>query len=486
CADYYRSLAAQRDDLAYDIDGIVYKVNSFALQDQLGFVARAPRWAIARKFPAQEESTILLDVEFQVGRTGAITPVARLEPVFVGGVTVSNATLHNQDEISRLDIAIGDRVIVRRAGDVIPQIVRRAGETQSTSRAIIFPESCPQCGSELVRIDGEAVVRCSGGLYCPAQRKELIKHFASRRAMDIDGLGDKLIEQLVDMDLISDPADLYLLTLQQLSEIERMGEKSAQNLLDALVNSRETTFARFLYALGIREVGEVAASALANHFESLEALQEAREVDFIEIKGVKGIGEKTAGELVDKIKLSEPPKNQALVSWLMGLRVGRINAKLAEQIINILPSYSALRDAGIKDIQSSKKSLIEGVGPVVAQHIVTFFRQAHNLEVLDKLFNQANINWPRNRQPNDSQGPSQPLSAQTWVLTGTLTSMSRNDAKQQLQSFGARVAGSVSAKTACVVAGESPGSKLKKAQDLGVHIMDEAEFCAMLERYSGN
>lgn len=489
CIDYYHSLADKRAGLAYDIDGIVYKVNSLSLQEQLGFVARAPRWAIARKFPAQEASTILLDVEFQVGRTGAITPVARLEPVFVGGVTVSNATLHNQDEIKRLGVKIGDRVIVRRAGDVIPQIARvandQAADNNEPATDIVFPAHCPECGSDVVRSEGEAVARCSGGLYCPAQRKEAIKHFACRRAMDIDGLGDKLIEQLVDLGLIRDPADLYLLSLEDLEGLERMAEKSAQNLLDALAVSRETTFARFLYALGIREVGEVAAAALAARFGSIEALKSATVADFIERKGFKGLGPKKAAALVENIQSGREPDTEDLAAWLRHLKVSGMNRTLAEEIVDRFPSYQALRDAKPEDFENRTISLIEGIGPVVAEHIVSFFSQSHNLEVLDKLITKAKIVWPT-RVGTDSgeRSVSRSLEGQSWVLTGTLTTMKRDEAKLHLQNLGARVSGSVSAKTSCVVAGDSAGSKLKKAQDLGVAIIDEAEFCAMLARYS--
>ncbi len=497
CITYYRSLIDKRTDLAYDIDGIVYKVNSFNLQDRLGFVARAPRWAIARKFPAQEQSTILLGVEFQVGRTGAITPVARLEPVFVGGVTVSNATLHNQDEIERLGVCIGDRVIVRRAGDVIPQVARVANvpdagdpvvsNVDTTPGApIVFPVECPECGSDVVRIEGEAVARCSGGLYCPAQRKEAIKHFASRRAMDIDGLGDKLIEQLVDRGLIGNPADLYLLTLDDIVGVERMGEKSAKNLLHALALSRETTFARFLYALGIREVGQVSATALAAHFSSIEALKSVTVDAFIEQRGFKGLGPKKAAMLVEQIQSGGVPVDGDVAAWLCRLQISGVNTALAGAIASKFSSYEALKAAKIEDFQFSRKSLIEGIGPVVAEHIVSFFSQPHNLEVLDKLVKDAKIVWSDtdNKHANpDQRAISKSLEGQSWVLTGTLTTMKREEAKQHLQNLGAKVVNSVSAKTACVVVGDAAGSKFKKAQDLGLVIIDEAEFCAMLDCY---
>lgn len=404
CVDYYQRLAALRADLAYDIDGIVYKVDSFRLQEILGFVARAPRWAIARKFPAEEASTRLLDVEFQVGRTGAITPVARLEPVFVGGVTVSNATLHNEDEIKRLGLRIGDQVVVRRAGDVIPQIARvLPSKTGSDDlQRIIFPVNCPVCGSALQRSDEQAVLRCTGGLVCAAQRKEAIKHFASRKALDIDGLGDKIIDQLVDASLVHSVADLFNLRVEQLAGLERMAKKSATNLVDAIAAARQTTLPRLLYALGIREVGETTAKLLANQFGSLEKIQEAD-----------------------------------------------ADALLA----------------------------VPDVGPVVADFVMRFFSNPHHLAIIASL-REAGVHWP-DIQPVDKQ--TLPLAGQIWVLTGTLARMSRGQGKEQLETLGAKVTGSVSAKTTCVVAGESAGSKLEKARSLGVRVIDEAEFLLLLE-----
>jgi DNA ligase (NAD+) len=395
CLDYYQRMAERRDSLAYDIDGVVFKVNSTEQQAELGFVAKAPRWAIAHKFPAQEEMTQLQAVEWQVGRTGALTPVAKLEPVFVGGVTVSNATLHNLDEIQRLDLREHDHVIVRRAGDVIPQVVSVVeSKRKPRARKITIPQHCPVCGSDIERVEGEAVARCSGGLYCAAQRKEAIKHFASRRAMDIDGLGDKIVEQLVDQGLVDDVADLYTLTLDQVASLERMAEKSAQNLLDALEKSKQTTLNRFLFALGIRDVGEATALTLANYYGSLEVVMEA-----------------------DEASLQQVPD----------------------------------------------------VGPIVAAHIYNFFRQQHNLDVVNKL-RGVGIKWPDIEVKDKGE---QALDGQTWVLTGTLSSMGRSDAKAMLQSLGAKVAGSVSKKTSVVVAGEAAGSKLDKAQELGIEIMDE-------------
>ena len=400
-ADYCEQLGAKRDQLGYDIDGVVIKVNDLRHQRELGFVARAPRWAVAFKFPAQEEVTTLNDVEFQVGRTGAITPVARLAPVTVAGVTVSNATLHNADEITRLGVMIGDTVAIRRAGDVIPQVERVDEEKRpADARVITFPDHCPVCGSDIERLEGEAVARCSGGPYCAAQRKEALKHFASRTALDIDGLGEKLIEQLVDQEWVKTPADLFHLSVEQLKSLPRMGEKSATNLVNALEKAKQTTLARFIYALGIREVGEATAANVANHFGTLQALQDA---------------------------------DQA--------------------------ALEAVND----------------VGPIVAKHIHTFFRQPHNLETLQALI-EAGITW---QESEVTQGPT-PLEGQTWVLTGAMESMTRDEGKARLQALGAKVAGSVSKKTTCLVAGEAAGSKLTKAEQLGVEVIDEATFIERL------
>ena len=405
CDEYYQRLAARRDALPYDIDGIVFKVNDLALQQRLGFVSRAPRWAIARKFPAQEELTRLLDVEFQVGRTGAITPVARLEPVFVGGVTVSNATLHNSDEIERLGVRLGDVVVVRRAGDVIPQVVSVVLERRPPdARPIVFPTSCPVCASPLERAEDEAVVRCMGGLVCAAQQKAAIRHFASRRAMDIEGLGDKLVEQLVDEGLVANVAGLYHLQREQLLALERMGEKSADNLLAALERGKHTTLPRFIFALGIREVGEATALALARHFGSWEALAGASE----------------------------------------------------EQLL-----------------------AVSDVGPVVADHLRQFFDSPSSLAVVAQL-REVGVSWPDIELAGVA---NLPLAGQTWVVTGKLEQLGRDDAKAQLQALGARVAGSVSARTTCVVAGPGAGSKLGKAVELGIEVIDEGALLALLARH---
>jgi DNA ligase (NAD+) len=406
CIAYYRKIQEKRMSLAYDIDGIVFKVNQRELQEKLGFISRAPRWAIAYKFPAQEEMTQLLDVEFQVGRTGAVTPVARLQPVFVGGVTVSNATLHNRDEIQRLGIKIGDTVIVRRAGDVIPQIVGIVDTKRpDNARDVIFPEHCPVCGSPVETVPGEAVARCDGGLICPAQRKEAIKHFASRKAMDIEGLGDKLVEQLVDQGHINAVADLYQLTREQLAGLERMGEKSADNLLSALEKSKQTTLEKFIYALGIREVGEATARNLALHFGN----------------------------------------------------------------------YAALANASEEALQE-----VADVGPVVAHFVAEFFQQPHNRDAVTAL-KAAGVTWEDRDQPVNTA--DLPLKGLTYVLTGTLETMSRDDAKAQLLALGAKVAGSVSAKTDYVVAGPGAGSKLQKAEELNIPVLDEAGLLALLQQH---
>ena len=401
--DFYRDIQNKRSSLGYDIDGTVLKINDIALQEKLGFISKAPRWAIAYKFPAQEELTRLNGVEFQVGRTGAITPVAKLEPVFVAGVTVSNATLHNGDEIERLDIAIGDTVVIRRAGDVIPQIIGVLHDRRPTdARPIIFPKTCPVCDSAIVRIEGEAVARCTGGLFCAAQRKEALKHFVSRKAMDIDGVGGKLIEQLVDRELIHTPADLFKLDLTTLTRLERMGAKSAENALASLEKAKNTTLARFIFALGIREVGEATALNLANHFKTLEALQNA-------------------------------------------------------------------------DLEALQQ--VPDVGEVVANRILAFWHEPHNVSVVNDLIAQG-VHWETVETKEVTENR---FKGKTVVLTGTLTQMGRNEAKALLQDMGAKVSSSVSAKTDFVIAGDAAGSKLTKAQELGVAVLTEEEFLAEMQ-----
>ncbi|HEY9146814.1 MAG TPA: NAD-dependent DNA ligase LigA [Thiobacillus sp.] len=409
---FHDDIAARRDSLPFDIDGVVYKVNRLALQRELGFVTREPRWAVAHKYPAQEQLTTVLGIDVQVGRTGALTPVARLAPVFVGGVTVTNATLHNQDEIDRKDVRVGDTVIVRRAGDVIPEVVAAVIERRPVPEPPRFNilqsyPVCPECGSHVVRLEGEAAVRCTGGLYCPAQRKQALLHFAGRRAMDIEGLGDKLVDQLVERGLVHSPADVYGLSLDTLAGLERMAEKSAANLLAAIEASKTTTLARFIFALGIRNVGEATARDLALHFGSLDKLLAATETDLL-----------------------------------------------------------AVRD----------------VGPIVAQSIVQFFAESHNLDVVKKL-RGAGVHWPESTGVQQSSGI---LAGKTLVLTGSLPTLTRDAAKEKIEAAGGKVAGSVSKKTDYVVAGEEAGSKLAKAQELGVTILDEAGLLALLESNNEN
>ena len=404
---YFNEIGEQRMSLDFDIDGVVIKVNSIAQQEELGFVARAPRWATAFKFPAQEEVTKLNKVDFQVGRTGAITPVARLEPVSVAGVIVSNATLHNSDEIVRLGIREGDYVTVRRAGDVIPQIVAVIQDRRpADSKEIIFPTHCPICGSLIVRDEGEAISRCAGGLICPAQRKEALKHFVSRRAMNVDGLGDKLIEQLVDKDYVKTPADLYKLTLPMLCSLDKVGEKLANNLINALQQSKSTSLNRFIFALGIPNVGEVTA----------------------------------------------------------------------ENLVNQLGSLPAIENASLEQLQT-----VNDVGEVIAESIVDFFQEPHNRDVIEQLTSaEIGIHWPDVEiQPLTIDSP---FSGKTVVLTGTLSQLTRDDAKDKLKKLGAKVTGSVSKKTDLVIAGESAGSKLTKAEELGIKVIDEQEMIDLLNQ----
>ena len=400
---FYRAVGEKRASLPYDIDGVVYKVNRIDQQQTLGFVSRAPRFAVAHKFPAQEELTEVLDIEVQVGRTGAITPVARLKPVFVGGVTVTNATLHNEDEVRRKDVWRGDMVTVRRAGDVIPEVVMvsRPGPRREQDR-FVMPSQCPVCGSDVVREEGEAIARCSGGLYCAAQRKQALLHFAQRRALDIEGLGDKLVDQLVDADIIKTPADLYRLGVASLAALERMAEKSALNVVEAIEQSRHTTLARFLFGLGIRQVGEATAKDLARQFGSLDAIMDASE----------------------------------------------------EQLLQV-----------------------PDVGPVVAASIARFFRQPHNREVVEQL-RSAGVTWPEGAP---QQNVVSSLAGKTFVLTGTLPQLTREEAREMIEAHGGKVAGSVSKKTDYVVAGAEAGSKLTKAQELGVTILDEQTLKTLLE-----
>jgi DNA ligase (NAD+) len=405
-AAFYEVVRARRDDLPFEIDGVVYKVDSLELQHEMGFRTREPRWAVAHKFPPEEMPTRLLAIDVQVGRTGAITPVARLEPVFVGGTTVTNVTLHNEDEIRRRDLRIGDTVVVRRAGDVIPQVVRAILERRPhDAREFVMPAVCPECGSAIVRLPGEAIARCTGGLVCPAQRKQALLHFAARRALDIEGLGDKLVEQLVDAGLVHTPADIYKLGLPKLAALERMADKSAANVVTAIERSKNTTLARFIFGLGIRHVGEATAKDLARHFGSLDAMLAASEQDLLQVNDV---------------------------------------------------------------------------GPVLAESIASFINEPHNREGIEQL-RAAGVHWPEGPPAESREGPpAGALSGRTFVLTGTLPTLSRDDAKALIEARGGKVAGSVSKKTDYVVAGAEAGSKLVRAQELGLQIVDEQQLRALL------
>ena len=403
CLAYYNSIAKKREKLSYEIDGVVYKVNSIRLQEELGFVSRAPRWAIAHKFPAHEEMTEVLGIEFQVGRTGVLTPVARLQPVFVSGVTVSNATLHNLDDAWRKDVRVGDTVIIRRAGDVIPEVVSVVKDKRTrNTQAIALPKKCPVCHSEVIKPEGEVSAICTGGLYCQAQVRESILHFASRRAMNIEGLGDRLVELFLAQGLIKNIADIYQLKKEDIAAQERLGEKSAENLIAAIEQSKATTLPRFLYGLGIPQVGETTALNLANHFGDLEKIMQSPE----------------------------------------------------------------------EELQQ-----VQDIGPVVAAETAAFFRQKHNRELINKL-QKLGVHWPTIQISKKSQT----LAGQTFVLTGTLASLTRDEAKERLQSLGAKVSGSVSKKTSYVVAGSEPGSKLADAEKLGVKIIEEKEFLELLKK----
>lgn len=470
CAAYFEQIGRRRDTLEYDIDGVVFKVDDTDDQQKLGFVARAPRWAIAQKFPAQEEITVVEAVEFQVGRTGAVTPVARLQPVFVGGVTVSNATLHNMDEVRRKDVRVGDAVFVRRAGDVIPEVVRVLAERRPPDAVVVsLPTHCPVCGSEVVRPEGEAVARCSGGLFCAAQRKEAIKHFASRRALDIEGLGDKLVDQLVEHELVADPADLFALDADALAALERMGQKSAQNLVDALRKARETTLPRFLYALGILGIGETMAGNIARACGGLDAVMALRLGNLVEIK-------ESQARRLHQIAVEELDPSAAVttLSALPGAKW--FTHTHALMLAERFDTVGDLVAAGPEAIANSPDVRIEGVGDILAEKLVTFFRQEHNRDVIAKL-QAAGVVWPAEETLAETR--AQPLAGKTFVLTGTL-SAPRDVFKQRLQAHGAKVSGSVSKKTDYVVAGAEAGSKLAKAESLGVTVVDEAGLEALL------
>lgn len=404
-AAFHQKMAALRDTLPFDIDGVVYKVNRIALQEQLGFVSREPRWAVAHKYPAQEQITVVQAIDVQVGRTGKLTPVAKLAPVFVGGVTITNATLHNEDEVQRKDVRVGDTVVVRRAGDVIPEVVSVVADKRpAATEPFVMPTACPVCGSEIERLEGEVDTRCTAGLFCSAQRKQAFLHFSQRRALDIENLGEKLVDQLVEGGLVQTLPDLYHLQLQPLAALDRMAEKSAQNLLDSLEKSKTTTLARFIYGLGIRHVGETTAKDLARHFGNLDALMAADEATLLQVNDV---------------------------------------------------------------------------GPVVSASIQHFFAEPHNRDIIAKL-RAAGLHWPEQETPLHQPAAALPLSGKTFVLTGTLPTLGREQAKDMLEAAGAKVSGSVSKKTSYVVAGSEAGSKLEKAQELGIPVLDEAGMLALI------
>ncbi len=482
CVDYYRRMEQERNALPFEIDGVVFKVDAVAEQNRLGFVARAPRWAIARKFPAQEESTVVEAVEWQVGRTGALTPVAKLRPVFVGGVTVSNATLHNPDEVAKKDVRVNDTVVVRRAGDVIPEVVRVIlSERPQGTVPVSMPGACPVCGSPVVRPEGEVIGRCSGGLFCEAQRKGAIIHFASRRAMDIEGLGEKLVAQLVDHQLLRDVASVYDLQHQRdkLIALERMGERSVDNLLAAIEQSKTRNFERLVFGIGIPGVGEETARDLARHFGTLEALLNATLVDFVEKCGVQGIGRKTAEKIVEFFAQhpSLPEVKGDLAGYLAELSIPLVKGNVAKALAESFGSLAELAHATERDLVNEEQVKVPGVGRVTAENIVTFLAQAHNREVLGRL-EAAGVNVVATA--TGVGAGAQPLTGKTFVLTGTLASLSRDQAKERLQALGAKVAGSVSKKTDYVVAGVEAGSKLAKAQELGIDILDEAALLKLL------
>jgi DNA ligase (NAD+) len=483
CIAYHRKIEAMRGALEYDIDGVVFKVNDLAGQETLGFVARAPRWAVAYKFPAQEEITGVEAVEFNVGRTGAVTPVARLKPVFVGGATVSNATLHNMDEVLRKDVRAGDTVFVRRAGDVIPEVVRVLKERRPEgTHPVELPQTCPECGSLVVKPEGEAVARCTGGLYCPAQRKEAIRHFASRRAMDIEGLGEELVEQLVNTGLLEDPAGIYALKdkADQLVTLERMGEKSVRNLLDAIEKSKSTTLARFIYALGIRDVGEATAEALADRFPNLDDLMEVRVERLVRQRGIKGVGPTTARSIRDFLGgPADLVSERDFADWLSAQKIPGVSGKVARALADRFGDLDSLRAAGLEDLENRKSSLVSGVGEAVAERISDFFAEPHNRQAIARL-RAAGVSWETPKEPAPAPASDeQPLMGKTVVITGTL-SRSRDRIKTALQAKGAKVTGSVSKKTDYLIVGGDPGSKLVKARELGVAVIDEDGLAKIL------
>ncbi|MEM7378483.1 MAG: NAD-dependent DNA ligase LigA [Pseudomonadota bacterium] len=480
CDEYYRSVLAQRTELDYDIDGVVFKVDHFDAQQRIGQVARAPRWAVARKFPAEEATTTLLDVSFQVGRTGVLTPVARLEPVFVGGATVSNATLHNMDEVNRKAVRVRDRVIVRRAGDVIPEVVGVApGGASAEGVDITPPTACPVCQSPTVQLPGEAALRCTGGFSCPAQRKEALRHFASRRAMDIEGLGDQLVEQLVDRELVTTPDDLYRLTREQLESLDLVAEKSATNLLAALEASKAQPLGRVIFALGIAGIGEVTAAALADHVGDLDAFLALDTAALTPTVGVDGLGLVGAQRVIDVLAERDDITAETFVPAVASARI-RVNRAVAERILAwACGEVASVRQASAEQLSGSAPAPVEGIGPVLAQSVVQFVQSERNRTVIAGLRACGLMATSASVEDTTVTGAVD-LSGNTYVLTGTLSSMTRDAAKQALQQRGAKVTGSVSARTTALIAGDNAGSKLSKAEALGVAVLSESDLEALL------
>lgn len=490
CQVYYENILNQRQSLEFEIDGVVFKVNHLGLQKRLGFVSRFPRWAVAYKFPAEEATTQLLAVDFQVGRTGALTPVARLEPVFVGGAMVSNATLHNMDEVERKGIMVGDTVVVRRAGDVIPEVVTAVSTLRpDTATPITLPQVCPVCGSAVARSLDAAVAKCTGGFLCTAQRREALKHFVSRRAMNIDGLGEKLIDQLLERDFVNQPSGLYSLTREQLLQLDLVAEKSADNLINAIDSSKSTTFSRFLYALGIPEVGETTAKQLADHFKTVEALSDAT-VDYFVPKGIEGIGAVRAGAITEilqnstelqTLQLSADPlqAKEILRDWML-TALPKVKEHEVDLLLERFPTIARLQKLESNEIQSKSGSRVEGVGETMAELIVNFFSLKHNIDEIGNL-RLAGVNWDAEADSSGQAGADQTsLSGNTYVITGKFTDLGRDEIAATLQSRGAKVTGSVSKKTTALICGEAAGSKLGKAEALGIPIIDESQLLNLL------
>ncbi len=485
CQQYYERMIDTRDSLPYEIDGIVFKVNSLKQQQDLGFVSRAPRWAVAYKFPAEEATTQLLSVDFQVGRTGALTPVARLEPVFVGGAMVSNATLHNMDEVARKGVMVGDTVTVRRAGDVIPEVVGAIVSKRPDDAArIMLPESCPVCTSPVIVSDDVAVAKCSGGFNCAAQRREALKHFVSRRAMNIDGLGEKLIDQLLERHMVNRPSDLYSLTKEQLLELDLVAEKSAENLLNAIDSSKQTTLGRFIFALGIPEVGETTARQLAAHFGDIDKLAAASHEYFVPT-GIPGIGKTRAVRIIETLQslpqqdsdlvASKPALEKWLSEHLSGIKPAEIDA-----LLDRFPSVSSLRSITSADIQSKGESRVEGVGATMATFIVDFFNHTDNAKEIRSLLG-AGIQWSTSAGTEAADAPTDDsLAGSVYVISGKFTNMSRDEITAALVAKGAKVTGSVSKKTTALICGEAAGSKLAKAEALGIEVFTESALDKLL------